>query len=212
MNEIMNGMLGKVAPGMCRLSMQGGIAIRTADGYKSYDAATGRMVNCENFVFPVGEEFFFVIPTNRVKKGDIILAGGKPKYVLESEKNRITALNYETSVIENILPERYLFLGNTYFYGKIVSMFGNKGITGGKGVGKILKYMMLGQLLKGNSAGGTVSGSGSGGGLFGGNGGKMDLLPLMFLAGGKDSGLGDLFDFDFDDEEDDGIADADTDA
>ena len=72
MKEWMSSMLGKVAPGMCRLSMQGGIAIKTGDGYKSYDSATGRMVNCDNFVFPVGEEFFFVIPTNRVKKGDII--------------------------------------------------------------------------------------------------------------------------------------------
>ena len=128
--------------------------------------------------------FFFVIPTNRVKKGDIILAGGKPKYVLEAEKNRITALNYETSVIENILPERYLFLGNTYFYGKLVSMFGSKGSNGKKGTGKILKYMMLGQMLKG--------------------GGKSDLMPLLFLTGGKNGCMDDLFELDLDDETDDG--------
>jgi len=185
MNEWMNGMLGKVAPGMCRLSMQGGIAIRTTDGYKSYDPASGRMINCESFVFPVGEEFFFVIPTNRVKKGDIILAGGKPKYVLEAEKNRITALNYETSVIETILPEHWLFLGNTYFYGKIVSMFGTKGIGGGKGTGRILKFMMLSQMMKGQDKG------------------KMDLLPLLFLSGSAGGGFLDGI-FETEDEEEEG--------
>ena len=194
MTEWMNGMLGKVAPGMCRLSVQGGIAIKTGDGYKSYDEATGRMINCENFVFPVGEEFFFVIPTNKVRKGDIILAGGKPKYVLEAGKNRITALNYGTSVIETILPERYLFLGNTYFYGKIVSMFGSRGAGGGKGSGRIFKYMLLGQMLKSQGTGN----------------GKMDLLPLLLLSGGvgKNMDIDDLFDFD--EAEDADPAEADT--
>ena len=187
MKEWMSSMLGKVAPGMCRLSMQGGIAIKTGDGYKSYDSATGRMVNCDNFVFPVGEEFFFVIPTNRVKKGDIILASGKPKYVLEAEKNRITAINYETSVIETILPERYLFLGSTYFYGKIVSMFGNQGFGTGKGTGRVLKYMMLSQMMKGQDSK------------------SSSFLPMMFLLGGKGGGLDEMFDTDqlFDADEED---------
>lgn len=30
----LNGMFGKIAPGMCRLSMNGGIAVKTANGYK----------------------------------------------------------------------------------------------------------------------------------------------------------------------------------
>ena len=185
MKDWMNAMLGKVAPGMCRLSMQGSIAIKTADGYRSYDSSSGRMINCDNFVFPVGEEFFFVIPTNRVKAGDIILAGGKPKYVLEAQKNRITALNYETSVIETILPERYLFLGNTYFYGKIVSMFGSSNFNSGKGPGKVLKYMMFSQILKGQD--------------------KTQMLPLLMLAGGGKNGFGfdSLFDLEDSDPEDD---------
>ena len=53
--------------------MNGGVAIKTANGYKTYDNATGRLTNCSDFVFNIGEEFFFVIPANRVKKGDIIL-------------------------------------------------------------------------------------------------------------------------------------------
>ena len=156
MNEFVSGMFGKIAPGMCRLSMTGGIAIKTANGYKTYDNASGRLTNCSDFVFNIGEEFFFVIPTNRVKKGDIILANGRPKCVIEAGKERITAINYEDSTVEQILPEHYIFMGNTYFYGKIVSMFG-KDLMKGKGSGRIMKYMMLSEMMKGNRTGGMNS-------------------------------------------------------
>ena len=182
---MMNGMLGKVAPGMCRLSMRGGIAIKTGNGYKTYDPSSERLMNCCNFVFPIGEEFFFVIPTNRLKKGDIILAAGKPKYVLETGKKNIRALNYEDGVVETIMPERYLFMGNTYLYGKIVSMFGNKGISGGSGVGRIMKYMMLSQMMKGSGKNEGQAGN---------------LLPMMLLFG-KADGLDSIFDPEDDDDD-----------
>lgn len=41
MNNFLNGMFGKVGNGMCRLSMSGGIAVKTSNGYKSYDVKTG---------------------------------------------------------------------------------------------------------------------------------------------------------------------------
>ena len=73
--QMFNGMFGKVANGMCRLSMNGGIAVKTSDGYKTYNVKTNKLTNCSNFVFDIGEEFFFVIPTNKVEKGDIMVAG-----------------------------------------------------------------------------------------------------------------------------------------
>ena len=194
MNGMFNGMFGKIAPGMCRLSINGGIAIKTSNGYKTYEVASGQLTNCDNFVFNIGEEFFFVVPTNRVKPGDIILANGKPKCVIEASKNRITAINYEDSTLEQILPERHVFMGNVYFYGKIVSMFGNN-LKKGKGPGKIMKYMMFSEMMKGNS--------GNGGGMM------NNLLPLMFLGKGNmdfldDFGdFGDAFDLDDDDDDDD---------
>ena len=87
MNNMLNGMFGKVAPGMCRLSMNGGIAVKTGNGYKTYNMKTGRLTNCDSFVFNIGEEFFFVIPTNKAEPGDILLVAGKPKCVIEAEKN-----------------------------------------------------------------------------------------------------------------------------
>ena len=181
LNE-MNKMFGKIEPGMCRLTMNGGIAVKTANGYRSYNVKIGRLTNCENFVFNIGEEFFFLIPTNKVAKGDIILASGKPKCVIEVNKDKITVVSYEDSTIETIIPERHMFMGNTYFYGKIVSMFGGDILKGKGGTKNIMKYMMLSEMMKG------------------GNGGSMsNMLPLMIMGGGMSDMFGDLLDSDDDD-------------
>ena len=37
MNNFMNGMFGKIGSGMCKLSMSGNIAVKTSNGYKSYN-------------------------------------------------------------------------------------------------------------------------------------------------------------------------------
>lgn len=187
MNNMLNGMFGKVAPGMCRLSMSGGIAVKTSNGYKAYNLKTGRLTNCSNFVFEIGEEFFFVIPTNKAEPGDILLVGGKPKCVIEAEKNKLTVINYEDSTVETILPERHVFMGNTYFYGKIVSMFGSDLIKGKKGTNKIMQYMMMSEMMKGNS-------NGSGNGM-------NAMLPLVMMG----RNMGSIFDgmFDFDEDEED---------
>ena len=69
MNNFLNGMFGKIGSGMCKLSMSGNIAVKTSNGYKSYNVKSGKLTNCGNFVFPgVDENFFFVIPTNKVDK------------------------------------------------------------------------------------------------------------------------------------------------
>lgn len=187
MNNMLNGMFGKVAPGMCRLSMNGGIAVKTSNGYKTYNMKTGRLTNCDSFVFNIVEELFFVIPTNKAEPGDILLVAGKPKCVIEAEKNKLTVINYEDSTVETILPERHVFMGNTYFYGKIVSMFGSDLIKGKRGTNKIMQYMMLSEMMKGNS---------------GDSGNGMNaMLPLMMMGGN----MGSIFDgmFDFDGNEDD---------
>ena len=190
MDNFLNGMFGKVGNGMCRLSMNGGIAVKTSTGYKSYNVKTGKLTNCSNFVFNIGEEFFFVIPTNKVEKGDIILVNGKPRCVIEAEKNKITVINYEDSTIESVLPERHVFMGNTYFYGKIVSMFGNTALKGKNGTNNIFKYMMLSQMMKDGN--GSI-------GMMNGNSGMSSMLPLMMMGGN----MGDMFDGMFDLETDD---------
>lgn len=182
MTNIFNGMFGKVAPGMCRIGMNGKIAIRTGNGYKSYDVDTGKLTNCDNFAFDIGEDMFFVIPTNKVAKGDIILASGKPRAVIEAARNEIKTFCYEDGTIETLVPEHHVFMGKQYFYGKIVSMFGSMMSKDG-GMNNMFKYMMMSEMFKG------------------GNSGSNNMLPMMLMMNGNGSIFEGMFDFDIDEGE-----------
>ena len=184
-NNFFGKLFGKVAPGQVRMSMNGDMAIKTSNGYKTYNVEDGSLTNCDNFVFDVGSEFFFIIPTNKVEKGDVILASGKPHCVIKTEDNRIEALRYEDGSIVNIVPERNMFMGRTYFYGKIVSMFGQmKGKS--KGMNSMMKYMVMSEMMKGNK--GSDMGS---------------MLPMMMLmnGGGFEDMFAGMFDFGEDEKE-----------
>lgn len=145
-------MFGKVAPGMCRMSMNG-IAIKTSSGYKVYDVNTGKLVNCADFVFDVGDDIFFVFPTNNVVKGDIILVDGKPVCVINNSDGKIEVFKYEDSSIVTIVPESYIFFGTNYFYSKIVSIFGD--MSGGVDINKLMPMMAMSEMMGGS--GGKLS-------------------------------------------------------
>ena len=182
MVNMFEGICGKVAPGLCRLSMSGGIAVKTSAGYRAYDLEKKRLINCDSFVVDIGEDFFFVLPTNRVRRGDIILAGGAPKCVLSADDETITAISFEDAAVQTLLPERHVFMGGTYLYGRIVSLFGKNGVKGRKGMNGMLKYMMLSSLMKGSE------------------GGLSALMPLMLMSG-KGDFMENLFEMDDDDDE-----------
>ena len=177
--SMFNGMFGQIAPGKCRLSINGKIAVNVGGDYKTYDVKTGRLVNCSNFALDIGDDFFFVIPTNKVNVGDIIFVNGKPRAVREVSPDAIEVFNFETSAIEKIVPERHVFMGNAYFYGKLVSLFGNSfGKKGG--MGSMLKMMVISEMFKNGRGGSSNSFS--------------DMLPMMMMMNG-----GDIFDGMFDD-------------
>ena len=173
-----NGMFGKLGAGMCRLTMNGKIAVKTSSGYKSYNVKSGRLTNCSNFVFNIGDDFFFVIPTNKVDVGDIILVKGRPQCVIKADDKTITVMNYEDSTIDTIVPERHVFMGSTYFYGKIVSMLGSSASKGKDGMAQMMKFMMMSQMMGGNTSGGLTTG---------GN----NMLPMLMMMNG---GMGSMFD------------------
>ena len=173
-----NGMFGKLGAGMCRLTMNGKIAVKTSGGYKSYNVKSGRLTNCSNFVFNIGDDFFFVIPTNKVDVGDIILVKGRPQCVIKADDKTITVMNYEDSTIDTIVPERHVFMGSTYFYGKIVSMLGANASKGKDGMAQMMKFMMLSQMMGGNTSGGLTTG---------GN----NMLPMLMMMNGR---MGSMFD------------------
>lgn len=180
--NFLDGMFGKIAPDMCKLSVNGDIAIKTSSGYKTFDVASGTLTNCDNFVFSMGGmDAFFLIPTNKVIKGDIIIVNGKPKCVTKVDKTQITCINFEEGTVETIIPEKHVFMGDTYFYGKIVSMFGNlkKG-----GSNKIFKYMMLSEMMKNTSSNSNNS--------------MSAMLPFMLMNSGTSNIFGEMFDLDTD--------------
>lgn len=181
--NVFNGLFGKVASGMCRLTMNGGIAVKCANGYKSYNVKKGRLTNVTNFCFNVGDEMFFVIPTTHVEVGDIILVGGKPKCVIKADKKIIEVIDYENSEVRQVVPERHVFMGSTYFYGKIISMFGDS-FKKGKGLSNVMKMMMMSQMF-GNQTGG----------LF--NGGMGQVMAMSMFMGGNNP-FEDMFNFDLD--------------
>lgn len=186
--SFMNGMFGKLGSGMCRITANGNIAVKAGKDYKYYNVKTGRLTNCANFVLPVSDDFFFVVPTSKVNVGDVILVDDhgirKPRCVKEVKGDSITVINYETSTIETILPERHIFMGNVYFYGKIVSIFGQN-LNGKKSGNNIFKYMMMSEMFKGMSGNNTNAGNSFG-----------NMLPMMMLMNGGGNGFSDLFDFD----------------
>lgn len=175
--NLFNGICGKIQAGMCRLTMNGDIAVKCSGGYKTYNTKKGRLTNVTNFCFDIGSDFFFVIPTCKVAKGDIILVDGKPKCVIEKQKDKdvITVIDYESSEIRQLVPERHVFMGSVYYYGKIVSMFGSS-FKNGKGMGNMFKMMMFSQMMNGKTSGGSLGDMGSmmamsmmmGGDMFGG--------------------------------------------
>lgn len=174
-----NGVMGKIQKGCCRLSMNGKIAIKTSDGYKVYNEKTGSLTNCSNFVLDIVDDMFMLIPTKALKSGDIVLINGKPMYILETKaKNRVEAMDYETSTIQTVIPERHAIMGRK-FYGKIVSLIGS-GFCGKGGFFKnMLKFKMMSSMMGGDTTGNNSFGN---------------ALPMMMLMGnGSMDGLFDGF-------------------
>ncbi len=197
MGNMFNGMFGKIGDNMCRLTMNGNIAIRTSNGYKTYNLAKKRLTNVSSFCFDAGD-FFFVMPTSKVKVGDIILVNGKPKCVIktetDSEDNAIKVIDYETSEVREVIPERHVFMGSTYFYGKIVSMFGAGKLTGKGVMGKVMNMMMIKSMFGGNKSGSSD--------MFGGGLGQMMLMQQMFGKGDEGNMFENMFGLEFGEDED----------
>lgn len=140
-------LFNKIKPGMCRLTMNG-VAINVNGEYKVYDVETGTLTNCGDFAFDIGDEMFFAIPTNAVTRGDIILGAGGPATVINVNDHSIESFDYKSGTIVNIVPERHIFFGNTYFYTKIVSPFTS--FAGGSSESMMMMMMMQSMMKDGS--------------------------------------------------------------
>lgn len=192
--SMFGGALGYTGKGMVRLGLNGEMAVKTGPDsnpvYKTYNVKTGRLTNVTNFCFDIGTELFFIMPTTKVATGDILLVDGHPKCVIANNDNKtIKVMDYENSAIQEIVPERHVFMGKAYFYRKIVSMFGSTGFfKNGKGPENIMKLAMKAKMLQ------TVLGGKNAFGGMGNDSGLGSLMPMMVMSNmfGGGSG-GDMF-------------------
>lgn len=160
--DMFNGMFKPVAPGYCKLGMNGKIAIKTSSGYKTFDIKKRTLVNCNSFAFDI-DGAFWVVPTFKVEEGDIILVNGKPRCVIEVNEGSIKTFSYEDSTIDEVVPERHVFMGKTYCYGKIFSPFINMAKDDGKGMSSMMNMIMMGQMFNND------------------NNGSNNFNPMMFM-------------------------------
>lgn len=161
--NMFNGMFKPVAKGYCKIGMNGQIAIKTSSGYKTFDIKKKALVNCDSFAFDM-DGAFWVVPTFKVDKGDIILVNGTPHCVIETNKDSIKTFSYENSTINEVIPEHHVFMGKTYCYGKIFSPFMNMSKDSGEGMSAMMNMMMISQ-------------------MFGGDNSNMNPMMFMFMNG-----------------------------
>lgn len=181
MGNMFKGMFKPIEDGCCKMAMNGKIAVKTSNGYKTYDLKKKRLTNVGSFAFDMFN-MFWSIPTNHVEVGDIIIVnkGGRkvPRCVTKVEDDVITAIDYEDNEIRQILPERHILMGKVYFYAKIFCPFKNM-LSNGGGLDSMVKMAMMSQMFGGN--GGDNSGN-----PFG------NMMPLMLMSG-KDSPFSSIF-------------------
>lgn len=175
-NNIFGDCFKQVSNGCCKMSVDGQIAVKTSTGYKTFDIKKNRLVNCDNFAFDMNG-MFWVVPTFKVSKGDIIMVNGKPRAVIEVKDSYIETFSYEDSTIDKVIPEYHTFFNHTYCYGKIVSPIASM-TKSDEGMGSLMKMMMFSQMF-GNNTGNSSSMNG--------------FNPMMFMLMSKDFSMGDMF-------------------
>lgn len=183
--NMFNGMFKPIARGYCKISMNGKLAIKTTNGYKTYDVEKNRLTNCDNFAFDM-DGAFWVIPTMKVERGDIILVNGKPRCVIEVGKNSIKTFSYDNSTIDELVPEHHVFMGKSYCYGKIFSPFMNMGK--GNNMSNMMRMMMMNQMLNGGGSNNAYSNVN----------GMFNPMMFMMMGNGNNDFFNGMFDGAFD--------------
>ena len=187
MGKMFKGMFGPIEAGKCKLGMNGKIAIKTPNGYKTYDAKKNRLTNVGSFAFDMFN-MFWLIPTNTLKVGDIILMqkGDRrvPRFVIKVDNGIITALDYEDNELKQVLPERHILMGKVFFYAKIWCPF--KGMaSNGNMFGQMFKMQLMSQMMGGMMNGGNVADAVN----PMGNMSQMFMIPIMMqMMGGMFGG------------------------
>lgn len=171
--KMFNGMFAPVAHGYVKMGMNGEVAIRVGNDYKTFDIKRMKLVNCDNFAFDM-DGMFWVVPTFKVECGDIIMVNGKPRCVIEVKDKSIRTFSYENSTIDEIIPEHHVFMGKTYCYGKIFSPFMNMDKSDNM-MSNMMQMAMMSQMFGGNTSNNN--------GFMG-----MNPMAMMFMMNNNNGG------------------------
>lgn len=131
LTSVFSNMLGTLEPDMVRITFDGNVAVKTTNGYKTYNVTKKKAVNMDSLVMP-DMSAFLLLPSTKVKVGDIIMRDGTFYSIIsvDDTTNELVGYNYESGKKETLVRETHCFLGNTYFYSKLVSpilsFFGSK--------------------------------------------------------------------------------------
>jgi hypothetical protein len=174
--KIFGKMFSPVASGYIKMGVNGEVAIRVGNTYKTYNLNTGKLIDCDNFAFDM-DGMFWVVPTFKVERGDIIMVNGKPRCVIEVKEKTIKTFSYENSTIDEIVPEYHVFMGKTYCYGKIFSPFMNMDKSDNM-MSNMMQMTMMSQMFSGNNSNNN--------GFMG-----MNPMAMMFMMNNKN---GNMFD------------------
>jgi len=172
--KIFGKMFSPVASGYVKMGVNGEVAIRVGNTYKTYNLNTGRLIDCDNFAFDM-DGMFWVVPTFKVERGDIIMVNGKPRCVIEVKEKTIKTFSYENSTIDEIVPEHHVFMGKTYCYGKIFSPFMNIDKSDNM-MSNMMQMAMMSQMFSGNNSNNN--------GFMG-----MNPMAMMFMMNNKNGNM-----------------------
>ena len=101
--------------------------------------------NLDNKSFSVSRKKFISDESN-TDFDYIILVNGKPRAVIEVGTNTVKTFSYEDSTIDEMVPERHVFMGKTYCYGKIFSPFMNMGKSD-EAMSSMMNMMMMNYVM-----------------------------------------------------------------
>lgn len=162
--NMFNGVFAPIKADQCRLSFSGYVAVKCSDGtYKCWNDQKSRLTNVTSFSMKV-PNMFFVVPTNKVKIGDVILDPKKvngetkvfPKCVIGVDDKSIEVIDYENNEIRKILPVRHELMGSFYLYQKIVNPFSNKMFKGKTLMAKFMNMQAMSYMCGGAGFGGFL--------------------------------------------------------
>ena len=112
-----------------------GIAVRKGDGWVVYDKKKHKLIDVGKL--KLGDLPIFIVPTMKLKEGDLIKDGGRYYVVQKIEKGNVQTLDVKTGEVKIVVPIDNLL--GLKFYSKVIAV----SIDGKLGMGKMAAIVAM---------------------------------------------------------------------